>query len=59
MFPEPLAAKPTAVFELVQAYVVPVVAEVKFVAAKLAPAHTVCEVGCATTGVGLTVIVYV
>ena len=57
MFPVPLAARPTAVFELVQAYVVPVVVEVKFVAAKEAPAQTVCEVGCATTGVGLTAIV--
>ena len=46
MFPDPLAAaKPTAVFELVQAYVVPDVVEVKFVAAKEAPAQTVCEVG--------------
>ena len=45
MFPDPLAAKPTAVFELVQAYVVPVVADVKFVAAKDAPTHTVCDVG--------------
>ena len=43
--PVPLAAKPKAVFELVQAYVVPVVAEVKLVAAKDAPAQTVCDVG--------------
>ena len=41
IFPIPLAANPTAVFELVQEYVVPVDADVKFVSVKLAPAHIV------------------
>ena len=41
IFPIPLAANPTAVFELVQENVVPVEVDVKFVSVKLAPAHIV------------------
>ena len=57
VFPE--AAKPIAVFEFVQAYVVPLTLAVlaNETAVELAPAHSVWLVTAFTVGTGLTVIV--
>ena len=59
IFPVPLAAKPTAVFELVQLKVVPATFPVNAIAFVVAPAQTTSFCGCVTVGVGLTVIVNV
>ena len=57
MLPVPLAARPTAVFEFVQVYTVPVVAPLNVIAATLEPLHTVWFATAFTVGVGFTVYV--
>lgn len=57
MLPDPLAARPMAVLELVQVKVAPAVVLVKLVAATAALLHTIMFAGTVTTGVGFTVMV--
>lgn len=57
ILPDPLAASPIAVLELVQLYVVPDRLLLKLVGGTLEPAHTVVLAGPLTRGNGLTVIV--
>jgi len=57
MFPLPLAANPIEVLLFVQLNVVPVTAPVKFTGLVVAPLHKVWPAGCATFGVGFTVMV--
>jgi hypothetical protein len=57
VFPVPLAARPIAVLELVQANVPPAGVLVKAEAATEVPAHAVMLAGTVTVGVGLTVMV--
>ena len=56
-FPVPLAAKPLAVLEFVQAYVVPATGPEKFVGVTTTPLHTTILAGTVTVGVGFTVMV--
>lgn len=57
MLPDPLAASPIEGVSLVQLYVVPPTAPVKFTAATFDPLHITWLATAATVGVGLTVIV--
>ena len=57
VFPFPLAERPIAVLEFVQAKVVPSVVLVKFEAGIVTPLQTMMFAGTTTTGAGLTVIV--
>jgi hypothetical protein len=59
MLPLPVADRPTAVFEFVQLYVVPLTAPEKATAAVVAPLHNVWSAAAATVGVGFTVILKV
>ena len=57
--PVPLAANPIAVLLLLQLYTVPATAPLKLMAVVLLLLHKVWSTGCATLGIGLTVIVKV
>jgi hypothetical protein len=57
VFPAPEAARPIAVFELVQLKVVPATLPLNAEAGTAAPLHTVMFAGSTTFGVGFTVIV--
>jgi len=57
IFPVPLAARPMAVFEFVQAKAVPETELVKPMAATAAPLQTVKSAGTLAVGIGLTVMV--
>ncbi len=57
MFPEPLAARPMAVLELVQLKVVPATPLLNAVPAILSPLQMVMLAGTVTLGVGFTVMV--
>lgn len=59
IFPEPLAARPMAVFEFIQVYVAPAGLLVNVVAATVAFAQRVMLAGTVTVGNGLTVTVTV
>ena len=59
MFPEPLAGKPIKVLLFVQVYVVPLTDPVNNIAFVGAPLQKAWLAGCATFGIGFTVIVNV
>lgn len=59
MFPLPLAGKPIDVLLFVQLNVVPATPPVNVIRLVMAPLHTLSFAGCATFGIGLTVMVNV